>query len=245
MLLEDVEHLVLTHQCSELRRVLARGYAQQQTVVVLLYTEECELRRVDEHRAVEVVDEALYIIICSVELTRSAQQHRLRLIAEPLKEAYRLVGRYLVATYLQTAVDETLHLAAYLVYVSRGNGATQAQVAVVAVAHWNVDDDVALRKQLVHRLAEYEEERACIGADARRRRYVQILNVLRVVHTIMQSFDLVVYLCAHRRVRHLHIKLRKNVRKCTSCCYFQSFFIIFATDLYHLFHLAKAFKGFT
>lgn len=220
VLLEDVEHLVLAHQCAELRRVLTRRDAQQQSVVVLLESEERELRRVDEHRAVEVVDEALYIIICSIELAGSAQQHRLRLVAEVLEDAYRLVGGHLVAAYAQMAVYQALHLAANKVDVSLRHGASEAQVAVVAVAHRYVDDDVALGKQFVNSLAEHEEERASISTRARRRRYVKILNILRIVDTVVESLNLVIHLGAHRRIRHLYIKLRKNIRKCAPCFHF-------------------------
>ena len=43
LLLEDVEHLVLSNHRSELMRVGCRRYTQQQTVVVLFQPEEVEL----------------------------------------------------------------------------------------------------------------------------------------------------------------------------------------------------------
>ena len=53
----------------------------------------------------------------------------------------------------------------------------------------------------------------------------------------MHAFHLVIYLTGDRSMAHFKANFRKNIKKCATDCYFLSFFVIFATDLYYLFHL--------
>ena len=71
--------------------------------------------------------------------------------------------------------------------------------------------------------------------------HVKEFHVLTVVDPIVHSFHFVVHLGADWAVRHWEIKLRKNIRKCASDSNFFSFFIIFATYLYCLFHIVSIF----
>ena len=52
----------------------------------------------------------------------------------------------------------------------------------------------------------------------------------------MHAFHLVIYLTGDRSMAHFKANFRKNIKKCATDCYFLSFFVIFATDLYYLFH---------
>ena len=65
--LEDAEHLVLADEGSELGGVIAVGDAQQQTVEVVFQSEEVDLRRVSEQRAVVIVLIAVDVVIGGVE----------------------------------------------------------------------------------------------------------------------------------------------------------------------------------
>ena len=74
VLLEDAEHLVLMHHLAQLPGMDGRGDAQQQTVVVLLQSEEVELRGVGQQRTVIIVDVTVDFVIGGIDATRALQQ---------------------------------------------------------------------------------------------------------------------------------------------------------------------------
>ena len=74
----------------------------------------------------------------------------------------RLLGGSLVAVDGQRAVYYLPHPRAQHVHVLQCDGASYLQVAVVSVAHGDVYHHAAFGKDVVHRFAKHEEERACV-----------------------------------------------------------------------------------
>jgi hypothetical protein len=106
----------------------------------------------------------------------------------------------------------------------------EAHIAEIAVGDGDIDDHAPLRIEVVHGLAQHEEEGACIGTVPRGVGDVEKLHVLVVVEPEIESHDPVVYLRAYGSVRHFQPESRKNLRKPAPHREFLDFFIIFAAD---------------
>ena len=237
VLLEDLKHLVLLGQFAQYARVLDRRNAEQHTIIILLQAEEIQLGSIGEKRAIIEIDIFTYLIIGSVDGARGLEEFHLLHVTLLLEEGDGFLRRHHVSTDRHLGIDDLLHTLANPIDILIGSRATKAHIHIEAIRHRDVDDDIVGRIKVLHRLAEHKEERAGVGTRARRRSHVEELHILIIIHTIMKTFHLIIHLTRHRSILHLETKCRKNIKKCASDFYFLRFFIIFATDLYHLFHL--------
>ena len=205
VLLEDLEHLFLMDELGQHARRLQVGDAQQQAVVERLQPEEIELRGVGEQGSVVIIHVVVYPIISGVDGADAAQQLHFGLVALVLEHAYGLLGGYLVAGDGHAGVDNLLHAPPDAVHVGLFHAAAYLQIHVVSVAHRDVDVDPALGVEVVHGLAEHEEERARIVARARPGGHVEKLHVLVVVEPIVHSLHLIIDFGADGAVVHFEI----------------------------------------
>ncbi len=164
MLLEHTEHLVLMRHLGQHAGVLDGGYAQQRAVKVLLQSEEVDVLRIGEQRSVVVIHVVVNLIISGVELPRALQQLHLCHVAAFLKHLHGLLGGHLVAQNGVSGIDNLLHALAYLVDILQFDGVANLQVHVETIAHRNVDNHPTALVDVVHRLAENEEQRARVVA---------------------------------------------------------------------------------
>ena len=100
-------------------------------------------------------------------------------------------------------VDNLPHAPADAVDVGRGDGMVELQVHVVAVRHGDVDDHLGAAVQIMDSLAEHEEKRAGVVAQARARPHVEEFHRLVPVQTIVHALHLVVHLGTDGAVRHI------------------------------------------
>ena len=85
MLLEHLKHLVLSRHFAEHRRVFRRGNAQQQTVVVRFESEQLHRTRVLHQCSVEIVHEAVQVVVNRVERAECFEQCHFRVRSDTLK----------------------------------------------------------------------------------------------------------------------------------------------------------------
>ena len=228
MLLEDIKHLVLPGHFAQLIRVADRRDAQQHAIIVLLQPEEIELGGIGEQGAIIIIHIFTYFIIGGIDGTWSLEQFYFFHISLFLKQGNGILGRHHVSAYRHLGID--VHI---LIYYR----APQTDIHIESVGYRNIDDHIRIRINILHRLAQYKEKRPGIGTWTRRRVHIQEFYILGVINTVMHAFHLVIYPRRHRSMGHFKVKWRKNIKKCASDFDFLRFFIIFATDLYLLFHL--------
>ena len=164
MLLEHAEHLVLMRHLGQHAGVLDGGNTQQRAVEVFLQSEEVDVLRIGEQRTVVVIHVVVNLIISGVELPRALQQLHLRHVATLLKHLHRFLGGHLVAQDGVCGIDDLLHALAYLVDILQFDGVANLQVDVETIAHRDVDNHPTALVNVVHRLAENEEQRARVVA---------------------------------------------------------------------------------
>ena len=111
-----------------------------------------------------------------------------------------------MAAYGPGGIDDVLHLGLDAVYVGLGHLVAYHHVAVVALGHGYVDDDVAVAVELAHGLAKDEEERAGVATHARGRGDVEELDVLGLIDAVVQSLHLVVDVSDDGLVLHLEVQ---------------------------------------
>ena len=73
--------------------------------------------------------------------------------------------------------DDFLHASADGFHILRPQGTADLHVAVVAVGHGDVDDHRPVGEEVMHGFRQYEEQRAGIGAAARRSLDVEKLHI--------------------------------------------------------------------
>ena len=141
----------------------SRGDAQQQSVEILLQSEEVELRGVGEQTTIIIVYVAVNLVIGGIDAPYTLQQLHLREGVEGFEHANGLFGGGLVAVDGQGGVDNFLHAATDAAGIVQGDGVADVEVDVVAVGHGDVDRHLAPFVEVVDSLAEHEEERAGVG----------------------------------------------------------------------------------
>ena len=236
MLLEYLEQLVLLEELAQLRRVVHRRYAQQQPVKILLQPEQVQVGRVCEHRAVVIVVIPVNLVVRGVQAPGAFEQLDLRLRAQLAEYLDGLFRCALVAVDGQRHVNYFLHARPQAVYVVVSDVPPDVQVAVVAVRHGYVYIHFPVGIKVVNSLAEHEKEAPDVCPPPRCALKREELDVLAVVNAVMHPLNSVVHLGAHRAIVHFEPKFIIYLRKCASDANVFCFFIIFATDLYHLFH---------
>ena len=154
------------------------------------------------------------------------------MVAGLAEEADGLFGGALVAADGVRLTYYLLHAPAYGCGIVGGDGVSDAQVAVVAVRYGNVYHHAAVGIEVVHGLAEHEEERAGIGTLARGRCQIEEFHIFIMVYAEAETLHLVVHLGADRTVGHIEAEFIKYFRKCTPDAEVFNFFSIFAPNLY-------------
>ena len=234
--LEDFEHLVLPNHLAQLVGMGRGGQSQQQSIVVFLHAKEVQLSGVGEQGAVIIVVIALNLVIGGVEASQALHQLYLALLAALRESLYRLFRGALVPYHGYMGVDDVVHLLSDVVDIECREGAADVQIAVIAVAHGDVYDHLALGKQFVDGPAQHEEQGACVCPHARGGVQIQKLHVLGVIHVIGHALHLVVHLGTNRTEVHLQLCPFIDFLQCASCGYLQCFAVVLAADVHHVFH---------
>ena len=89
--------------------------------------------------------------------------------------------------------------------VGQFDGASDAQVAEVALGHGVLHVELALGEKLAYRLVENEAERTDISAHTRRVAHIEKLHVLVVVDPEIESFRAVIDLGADHLIRKIEV----------------------------------------
>ena len=239
--LEDVEHLLLLHHLFQRVGVLLAGDAQQQPVVVFHEVEQPDEAGAGQQVAVVIVHGVAQRIIIGVERAGGFQQPHLVVHAALAEDAHGFGGVALRAVKGDVLGDDFLHPLLDGGDVFQRDGPAEAQVAEVALRYGMFHVQLSCRKQLADSLVEDETERADVGAHARGVAYVEKLHVLVVVDAEVQPFGTVVDLGADHLIGEIEIKTVINIQKCASDreCFIN--IIIFATNLYRVFHNSLVF----
>ena len=221
VLLEYLEHLVLSHHLAQLRGVVRLRYSEQQSVEIRFQSEEVDLFRAGEHTAVIIVLIAVDIIESRIELSQSLHQFHLRPRFRFPEHFDGLGSFHLVAVDGHIGSNNFLHAVADSVHLSQRQFLVRAffrfnEVDIVALRHRDIDVYRAVRNHLVCSLVQYKEQRSRIGAVCRTIVHIQEFHLFRIIHPIVHAFHLIIHSCIDRTILHLEPSLRKNFRKCAS-----------------------------
>ena len=149
VLLEDGEHLVLMGHLAQLVGMLGGRQTQQKTVEILLQSEEVELRRVDKHRAIVIVQVAVNIIIGGIETAGALQQLHLREGMQVCEHLDGILRQHLMTMDGQCGIDDGLHLSTNLAYILERHGVTNVEIDIIAVGDGDIDGHLGTLIEIV------------------------------------------------------------------------------------------------
>ena len=130
---------------------------------------------------------------------------------QPVEHLDGLLGGHLMAVNGQGGVNDLLHAQPDLAGVVERHGVPYVQVYVVSVAHGYVDGRLGRCIEVVHSLAQHEEQRAGVGAQSAVGGDVEKLYGLWLVQPVVHAFNLVIHSCADGAVAHSDARHRKHV----------------------------------
>ena len=123
---------------------------------------------------------------------------------QTIKELDSLFSSCFVAMDGITSIDNLLHATTDSASIIERNRAPDIQINIVTIAYRYVDRHLARCKQVVNGLAKHKEQATCISTRTTRRSDIKKLYLLLLVHTIVHTLYLIIYIGRNRAVFDLY-----------------------------------------
>ena len=222
VLLEDVEHLVLSDEVVEPRGVVVRRYAQQDAVIVLDDVKHLDVSRAWHEAAVVVVHRVAQSVVDRIEAARGGEQLDFVIHPAVVEELHGFARAAFDAAEWHVGIDQLAHPCADARHVVLGHRFADVQMAVVAARHGVLELDAAHGIEVGDGFAQDEAQRADVGAHGRHVAHVEVFDVLVLVEPEVEAFGHVVHPRAHQTVGHVEAKLAGRSEQCRArlygCC---------------------------
>ena len=137
----------------------------------------------------------------------------------------------------QVGIDDLLHTLAQGFGILRFHGASNLQVAVVAVRHRNVYDYCTIGIEVAHGFTQDKKERPGIGTLARCRRDVEKLHVLVAIYAESESLNLIINFGYKRLIWQIEPRPLIYIFQRTAHWHLQHGIVVAAIDVSCLLHM--------